>query len=176
MSGPITAIPAVAIPHALQRDRYGIPYFCIETPQGLINVEVGRCRELWCTGTPDAVIAYGLTRPEWLPGYQGNNPTSQRVVFEAGGPRLIIGKATGKRPKKQTRIVVEAWGFYKRTVRVRIPMTPEQLAFVEAMPNEDDDITDTPSTTPVARPVPQYRIEGNVIFLASISRAARAPQ
>lgn len=169
-------MPSVTIPNALQRNRYGYPFFRIESPQGFIHVEVGRCQELWCTGAPEAVIAYGLTRPEWLPGLPGNNPTAQRVVFEADGPRLILSGATGKRPKKQTRIGIEAWGFIKRTVRVRIPMTPDQIAFVEAMPDEDDDIAETTRTTPIARPAPEYSVKGNVIFLANIPHATRAPQ
>jgi len=127
MSATINALPVVTIPHTLQRNRYEIPFFQIDTPHGPIEVQVGRCQELWCVGSPDAIIAHGLILPEWLPGIPGNNPTAQRVAFEAQGPRLIIGKQTGKRQKKQTRIVIQAWGFIKRTAVVRIPMTPSQI-------------------------------------------------
>ncbi len=170
MSAIIDKLPTITIPATTQRDSYGTPIFFIDTPRGEIKVEVGRCRELWCTGSPEAVIGYGLTRPEWLPGLPGNNPTAQRVVFDTDGPRLIVGKPIGKRPNKQTLITIQAWGFIKRTVRVRIPMSAEQMEFYRLMMANDDgddaaDTADATQSDPLPRQIPQYHHVGNVFYL-----------
>lgn len=167
MSAAVGAMPAIMIPDTMIRNGNGYPEFRIVTPHGPIEVEVGRCQELWCVGTPEAVIGYGLTRPEWLPGLPGNNSTSQRVVFESEGPRLILGKPTGKRPKKQMRIIVEGWGFIKRTVRVRIPLTESQLEQIDAwIAREDQEHEERRNDRKVSRPaVFDYRAEGNVIHV-----------
>lgn len=162
---PLSVMPVVTIPDELTRDRYGILLFQIDTPLGPIEAQVGRCAEIWCTGEAAAVIAYGLTRPEWLPGLPGNNATTQRVVFESSGPRLLVGDQVGKkRPKKSTRIVVQAWGFIKRTVRVRIPMTDSQIEQVTRWEEREDQQEAAQEAWRGAGPVSCHS-EGNVVYL-----------
>lgn len=166
IEGQGEAMPSVTIPDQLSRNHYGIIWFQIDTQAGPINVEVwGRGHDVWCTGEAATVIAYGLTRPEWLPGLPGNNATAQRVVFEPGGPRLLVGNQTGqKRPKKSTRIIVEAWGFIKRTVRVRIPRTDMQVEQVKRWIEREDQREAEQEAWRGAGAV-SLRSEGNVVYL-----------
>src|SRR5574340_283087 len=129
-----TSLPTIVIPD--NATYYGgIARFSIESAQGRIKVEAGQCDSLFCRGTPEALIAYGLIRQEWLPGQPTTNATSQRVVFEADGPRLILGKPRGKQPTAP-RIIIRAWGLARRTVDVQIPISPEQEKRIKVLKAE----------------------------------------
>ena len=129
----IAEIPEIVIPDDCRRDPFRSTWrFNLTTPHGSIEVEVGRCGSLFCRGTPEAIVAYGLARPEWMPGLYGNNLTQQAVVFESDGPRLIHGKPRGKR-STAPRIIIRAWGAIRRTIDVQVPISKRQQEQIEAM-------------------------------------------
>ena len=120
-------LPEIVIPKDCEPNfNLGTLSFTQATPLGNIEVEASsHWREfMYCRGTPEVITGFGLCKPEWLPGEPGNGATSQTVVFEDDGPRLIRGKG-GKR-SKAPRINIRAWGSGRRTVEVRLPMTPKQ--------------------------------------------------
>lgn len=43
------------------------------------------------TGTAESLVAAGIVRHEWLPGYPGNNKTSLTVILDEATPRLTTG-------------------------------------------------------------------------------------
>lgn len=149
----------IAVPAAAKIDHNGYVRFSLKTQHGNIEVEAGRCDSLFIRGTPEAIIGFGLVKPEWLPGQATTNATAQQVVFEKSGPFLTTGKPKGKRPTAP-RIIIRAWGATRRTVDVQVPITDEQKAQccrLKTMSSHETYIH-----TPVIR---EYRKVGNVIYL-----------
>lgn len=133
----IDMFPEIVIPKDCRPDfNAGTLSFTHETPLGNIEVEASsHWREfMYCRGTPEVITGFGLCKPEWLPGEPGNGATCQTVVFEDDGPRLLRGKG-GKRSKAPS-ITIRAWGAGRRTVEVRLQMTPEQAKQFAALKDQ----------------------------------------
>lgn len=111
--------PAIVVPSNAKTDIYGTDF---ELGVGLYKVKAhwGRDNEIWMLGgRPDAMLAHGLydlLRPEWMPGFPGNNVSSQIVVFKEDGPDIIRGNLKGARKgrswlkiSRQSRITMLVW-------------------------------------------------------------------
>lgn len=164
MSAHLTKGQSIRIPLHAKNPRSGYPEFRIPTEHGPIDVEFGRGNSLFCRGTPEAIVAFGLIEPEWLPGIPGNNATAQAVYIDDSGALLLFGKnRRGKRPTSP-RIIVRAWGFVRRTVDVQIPLSQEQAAQYAALQDEV-----APNCETAVRPArPAYHADGNVIYLPGV--------
>jgi hypothetical protein len=171
MSAHIARAHAITIPANAQYDGWstGSALFKISTEHGEINIEAGRCNSLWCRGTPEAIIGFGMIEPDWLPGSPGRCATSQTVYFTEAGPVLPTGRhRTGKRPKAP-RIIVRAWGYVQRTVEVQIPISGMQREAVAALKEAAEAAEERKSEVMPMQPIPTrptYRVDGNVIYLA----------
>lgn len=94
------SVPAIVVPDNASTDEYGIDF---ELGAGLYKVDIHwrRDLEVWnFRGRPEAMLAHGLLRPEWMPGFPGNNITSQIVIFNEDGPSVIHGNLRGARKGK----------------------------------------------------------------------------
>jgi hypothetical protein len=165
MNKYLSAAHSIAIPgNARLIPWTGSANFKIKTPHGPLSVEAGRCGSIFCRGTPESIIGFGLIEADWLPGLPGNNATTQTVYFENDGPHLAYGKnRRGKRPTAP-HITIRAWGAIKRTVDVQCPISEEQRETVAAMWSalEAQDHHQHAGGPPQR---PAYRSEGNVIYL-----------
>ncbi|MFA7268729.1 MAG: hypothetical protein WC073_05245 [Sterolibacterium sp.] len=157
-------LPTVSLDQThLHYDRRGSLKYELTTPDGIIAVLIYG-EQLCCSGTQEALIAYGLVKPEWLPGHPGNGYTANSVVFDASGPRIVVGRRTGAR--NQPYMHIRAWGHIRHTVNVRLPMTPEQIEQVKAwrareeQQHEEQKRQERDCST-------RYRTIGNVIYLQS---------
>lgn len=115
--------PTIAIPADWKLNQYGWLAFDISTSAGTIEVTAG-CDAFFCIGRADSFIEHGLIKPEWLPGYPGNNKHSQRIVFGEDGPVLLVGN----RGHRKTAMVIRRESRNKYCVHV--PVTAEQKAFI----------------------------------------------
>lgn len=166
MSMHIARAHAITIPADAHYDgcHTGSAFFEIATPHGKIMVEAGRMNSLHCKGPAEAIIAFGLVEPDWLPGFPGRNETAQAVYFTNDGPVLPFGKnRTGKRPKAP-RIIVRAWGYQRRTVEVQIPISDKQREMVAALKRRAEAMEERKAEVVPIRLA--YRVDGNVIHLA----------
>lgn len=128
--------PSIEIPDDSQIsfDERNWPSFVIETSSGPITCRP-TCRPTWwnieCTGSAEALSAYGLFSPEWMPGLPGNNKTRQSVIFTEDGPALAIGRYSRNQYSASAQyIVVVKHG--KRAV-IEVPITPDQKEWLRAM-------------------------------------------
>ncbi|MCB5189924.1 DUF4670 domain-containing protein [Methylobacillus arboreus] len=119
--------PCIAIPDDFKVGDWGSIYFDIDTPLGKIRVSSSYGR-LTCTASPNALISAGLLLPDWLPGFAGNNKSTQLVVFTPHGPILIFGNQRGFRvpyPSLQVR------GKAKSNISFTMPATKQQAIFLK---------------------------------------------
>ena len=155
-----STLPSIPIPELLKYGRYGYLMYEITTPTGCFGVEI-RGRYQYCRGTQDDLIACGLVKQEWLPGFPGNGFTSNTVVFDATGPRVVVGKLRGV--KSLPHIHIRAWGHIQRTVEVRVLMTTDQINQVVSFEKQQKQDRIEPTEEPPS--ICQYRTDGNVIYL-----------
>lgn len=159
---PQCAVPSIEIPDDEQVffDQYGWPYFSIETGSGQINFAIAPSR-IECSGSVEALSAYGLLRQEWMPGIPGNNKTRQTVVFTESGPALAIGRFSRNQYSASCQyLVVVRQG---KRVSVEMPTTPDQKDLVLAMIKKR---RNPPQTRPTTQPQPT----NNVIQITSRPR------
>lgn len=77
---------------------YGWRTYTITTECGKLAVsELRHCRTI--SGAATTLEAYGLLKPEWLPGQPGNNTVRQTVVFAPSGTWLIHGNRRASKLK-----------------------------------------------------------------------------
>ena len=78
-------------------------------------------------GTEGALIAAGLAEAEWFPGKPGNNTTSQTIVFDKTGLRLLKGRGNrAKGDDRFSRITISRSNPYKDCYTVQKCLTKEQ--------------------------------------------------
>lgn len=159
-SDSISTLPFIPVPEQLKRYQNRVFWYEVKTPNGCFSVEISG-KHQYCRGTQDDLIACGLVKLEWLPGQPGNGYTSNTVVFDATGPRVVVGKVRGTR--SQAHIHIRAWGYIQRTVEVRILMTEEQVKQVAAWEEQQEQGRAEPGDEPAT--ACEYRTEGNVVYL-----------
>ncbi len=128
---PPCPVPSIEVPadDQLFFDQYGRPLFTIETGSGPINCSPW-CSKFLCSGSVEALTAYGLLRQEWMPGIPGNNKTRQAVVFSESGPALAIGRfSRNQYSTSLPYLVVVRQG---KKVSVEIPRTSDQEKWLTA--------------------------------------------
>lgn len=132
MSNPIETIRNLVIPDdADVHPRYLMASFFIETPHGDAKVKAYAPRSIEISGTPAVIFWLGLAKEEWLPGFQGNNYTAQTVAFLGDRVELPRGKnRTGKRPPKESRIIIRKWGHEVPVITVEAVISDIQAAKV----------------------------------------------
>lgn len=89
--------PVVVVPDDADISEYGISF---ELGLGCNKTAFywHRNSETWrLSGKRDAVLKQLSLRPEWMPGYPGNNVSSQIVILEEGIPRVVRGNLRGAR-------------------------------------------------------------------------------
>lgn len=125
-------MPTIDIPSddELIFDEYRYGCFDIETSAGPIH-----CKLTWwhieCTGSIQALSAYGLLRDEWMPGLPGNNKTRQAVLFTENGPALAIGRfSRNKYSAHFSTLTVVLTG---KRISIEFKNTPEHEARCDAI-------------------------------------------
>lgn len=122
-------MPVLSLPAQLTAGKHSLVRFTLETAAGPITVKSWWITTWYCQGSADALIAYGLLRPDWLPGAPGNNKINQRVRFGASGPELLHGRH-GKCEKESCLDITRR---SQKTYRVALPATPEQVDLLEKL-------------------------------------------
>lgn len=151
---PPCPIPSIEVPadDQLFFNQYGWPSFTIETGSGPINCSPW-CSNFSCSGSAEALAAYGLLRQEWMPGIPGNNKTRQTVVFTESGPALAIGRfSRNKYSASPPYLVVVRQG---NKVSVEIPMTSDQKEWLTAT---HDKRRNQPPPLPASQPAQVIQI------------------
>jgi hypothetical protein len=120
-------MPRLEMPSDAALNDRGYIVFSIDTSEGPVHVE-SYWRNWNCRGTAAALIAAGLSRPEWFPGVPGNNKTRQKVLFGSDGPALLAGNHRGK---KLAEACITVCRVSARTFIVDIPPTPDQCKRLE---------------------------------------------
>lgn len=106
--------------------------FTIETDQGPVRVR-GLRDHFECRGRAGALIAAGISRPEWFPGYPGNQKSRQMIGFESGGPRVLL---EGVKGRKLTAPHIAVSCAPPHSYVVELPATPEQCRRLEVFHDE----------------------------------------
>jgi hypothetical protein len=91
-------IPPIVVPADARIDEDGIG-FDLEVGCNKVSFRWWRSREIWHFdgNQSDALLELGLLRPEWMPGFPGNNISAQTVLFGEDVPRVIRGNMRGGR-------------------------------------------------------------------------------
>lgn len=178
MSAHLAKAHAITIPTNGHYDGWGTRsvHFKIPTTHGELDIEAGRCGSIWCRGTPEAIIAFGLVDPDWLPGLPGRGATAQTVYFEESSPWLPCGQNRRGRRPKGPRITIRAWGHITRTVDVQAPLSDVQREAVGAIRaiHEASDAAESFNTE--ANPIrPAFHVVGNVVYLLPRVEGRAAP-
>lgn len=155
-------VPSIEIPSddQLVFDHYGWPSFVLETGSGPINCAAWNST-FACSGSVEALSAYGLLRQEWMPGLPGNNKTRQTVVFTESGPALAIGRFSRNQYSASLPYLVVVRAGKK--VSIEIPMMPDQKDWLAA-------VRDKSRNAPSPLHVMQPEQTNNVIQITSRPR------
>lgn len=158
MSNPLEIVRSITIPDDAEVDlNLGMASFAISTPCGEVAARAWTMGTIMISGSPETIIDLGLAQEEWLPGYPGNNHTAQTVVFIGDRVELLHGwHRKGKRPPKESRIIIKKWGHEVPTVRVEAVASAEQSARVKEL---------LMRPAPDSRKFTGYVCDGNVIRL-----------
>ncbi len=122
------AFPEITIPNEYSDDRWGGVSFNLDSGVGNIRVTSSFYRDGFrCTGSLSALEAAGMLSPEWRPGVDGNNKSTQSVVYSKIGPILIFGnQRSNPIPFPHLRVI----GKSETSLTVEIPATEKQLIFL----------------------------------------------
>jgi hypothetical protein len=120
-------LPRIEMPEKVVETVDGDLSFEIETHSGTIAVS-SLYRGWVCRGSVSALAAGGLLRPEWVPGFPGNNKISQTVTFETDGPQLVSGNRRGKTLTAPYIVIRRA---SEHSYVVEVPPTKDQAALIK---------------------------------------------
>lgn len=118
------ARPTLPPPDQVTSDEHGYRRFSGKTAKGTISVEEWYRGEWRLRGTAEALEAFGVIHPEWLPGRPGNGRTRQTVVFSPDG-RIVLGSWKGGEPTLP-HIAIQKEG--ERKFSVYMPFNSEERA------------------------------------------------